>query len=312
MPVYNTGQYLTESVSSCLSQTYDNFELIAVNDGSTDSSLQVLESFAREDERVKVISIGNSGVVVARNKAIEAACGDYLYFLDSDDSLHPRTFEPLVEALEKNDADMVLADLLLENQGAVTVLEHSLFNEKVENSFLKELLLYRFPGSLFPVLYKRSLFGNIQLPTDLKIGEDFLALVKIVMAYRPHIVHADAATHSYVQVREGSAMNQKNDAMAYQQILLSEYVEAQLQTDKDLYRFLEHEIAYFHMHNLFVYLSKTNNKPSKEIVREYIKKYASVARPYMGKGMILNTKAVSLGYDWYKFTSRILSGCSQK
>lgn len=107
VPVYNTGEYLAPCVESLIAQTYQNIEIILVNDGSTDGSGVVCDDFACRDERVKVIHQKNSGVSAARNAGLKAALGDYLTFVDSDDLLVPSALETAMRYLRENDADMV-------------------------------------------------------------------------------------------------------------------------------------------------------------------------------------------------------------
>ena len=85
LPVYNVENYLEQCLNSLVNQTYKNIEIICVNDGSTDNSAAILEKFAQEDNRIKIINIPNSGISIARNKGIEASTGDYILFVDSDD-----------------------------------------------------------------------------------------------------------------------------------------------------------------------------------------------------------------------------------
>ncbi|MDD6210916.1 MAG: glycosyltransferase family 2 protein [Bacteroidales bacterium] len=306
MPVYNTVGYLSESIESCLKQTYGNIELIAVNDGSTDNSLQILQEYARKDSRVKVFTGLNQGVVMARKRAIENANGEYLYFLDSDDTLQSEIFSPLIKKMKETNADMVLSDLLVQNKSDINILRHSI-RKNDEISYLQELLLYRFPGSLYPVLFKRQLFENIDIPIELKIGEDFLTLVQIMMKYSPKYALIDTAAHCYVQQRTGSAMNTCSPEMARQQILLSDYVERQLRINSGLYEKLQCEIAYFHMHNLFVYLSKVGKNPDRAVIRRFIDNYAEKARPYMGKGMRVKAKAIEKNNFLYRITESLLN-----
>ena len=85
MPVYNTSQYLRRSIESVLNQTYKDFELICINDGSTDNSLEILQEYATHDPRIKIINQENKGLSGARNSALEIAQGEWITFVDSDD-----------------------------------------------------------------------------------------------------------------------------------------------------------------------------------------------------------------------------------
>src|SRR5690606_18531829 len=90
VPVYNSEKYLPECIESILNQNYANIELIIVNDGSTDNSLSIAEKFSENDSRIKILSQRNSGVSAARNLGISIAQGDYIGFVDSDDTVHEK------------------------------------------------------------------------------------------------------------------------------------------------------------------------------------------------------------------------------
>lgn len=110
IPIYNAEKYLKETIHSVLNQTYSNFEIIAVNDGSTDHSLEILQQFT--DERIQIINKENTGVSDTRNKAIKAAHGKYICFLDADDYLSPQYLERMYMTAEENSADMVVCNYL--------------------------------------------------------------------------------------------------------------------------------------------------------------------------------------------------------
>ena len=107
MPVYNTGGYLEPTVNSVLAQTYRNFELILVDDGSTDGSGEVCDRLAAEDSRIRVIHKENGGVASARNVGLAAAQGEYIGWVDSDDLISPIMFEVMIGLAEKHGADIV-------------------------------------------------------------------------------------------------------------------------------------------------------------------------------------------------------------
>ena len=109
LPVYNARNDLARCLDSILSQDYKDLEIIAVNDGSRDDSLEALERYARWDERLKVFSQPNSGVSAARNLALEKAQGAYVRFVDADDALPPGSIRLMVEAMETAQADLVIA-----------------------------------------------------------------------------------------------------------------------------------------------------------------------------------------------------------
>lgn len=108
VPVYNAEKHLADAIQSVLDQTYSNFELIAVNDGSTDRSLEILQRFT--DQRVRIINKENTGVSDTRNVAIKAATGEFVCFLDADDYYSPCYIQRMYETAIANDADMVVCN----------------------------------------------------------------------------------------------------------------------------------------------------------------------------------------------------------
>lgn len=108
IPVYNAEEFLNESIYSVLNQTLEDIELICVNDGSKDSSLLMLEDFSKKDSRIKIINQENQGCGAARNKALDNATGDYIYFFDPDDYLVPDALEKLYYNAISNNSDFVI------------------------------------------------------------------------------------------------------------------------------------------------------------------------------------------------------------
>ncbi|MDO4834101.1 MAG: glycosyltransferase [Bacillota bacterium] len=109
IPAYNVEKYIAESVDSVLAQTYSDWEMVAVNDASTDNTLDLLKEITENDERVTIVNCPeNKGVGHARNVGLDIAKGEFVQFLDSDDWLLPETFEILLKQIEKEHADMVL------------------------------------------------------------------------------------------------------------------------------------------------------------------------------------------------------------
>lgn len=107
VPVFNTGKYLSNCLDSILGQTFSGFEVICVDDGSTDESADILAKYAKNNNRVKIITQNNAGLSEARNNGLEAASGKYVLFVDSDDSIHTRTLEITHALAERHTADVV-------------------------------------------------------------------------------------------------------------------------------------------------------------------------------------------------------------
>ena len=106
VPVYNTQDYLNECIDSVLNQSLADFELICIDDGSTDASLEILKDYEKKDNRIQVFSQKNSGLAASRNAGLNVAQGEYVLFLDSDDYLKSDTLEKLYNQAIENNLDL--------------------------------------------------------------------------------------------------------------------------------------------------------------------------------------------------------------
>lgn len=184
VPVYNVEQYLAECVESILNQSFRNFELILVNDGSTDSSLEICKHYQIADNRVRVIDKPNGGQSSARNKGLDEARGKYISFVDSDDYIHLDTFISCVKYLERFDADFV--SFPYQRVGSGTDNHYTLSkylpeksNEKLFSLWINGKLLTNY---LWDKVWSARMFEKLRIPEGM-IYEDrfiFVDLLKSV------------------------------------------------------------------------------------------------------------------------------------
>lgn len=133
IPIYNREQFLSKCINSILSQTFCDFELILVDDGSTDGSLQICQEYANKDSRIKVIHKKNGGVSSARNAGIEIAQGEYITFVDSDDWIDSNMYEEMLKTTEKVQCDLIMCGMKKSNKnGEYEILQ---FNKSSQNKF---------------------------------------------------------------------------------------------------------------------------------------------------------------------------------
>lgn len=176
IPVYNTKKYLQSCLNSILAQTYTDLEVLFIDDGSTDGSGELLDAFAEQDSRVRVIHQKNGGVCAARNRGIEEARGDYLSFIDSDDTLEPDLYETLMSLIREHGVDIahcsynrVTGDVVkpIGNSGAL----HLRDGDQALECLLTGKL---FVGSCWTKLYARRLFDDVRFPAGIRTSEDML------------------------------------------------------------------------------------------------------------------------------------------
>lgn len=129
VPVYNVEKYLNQCLDSVINQTFNNLEIILINDGSTDDSPRICDEYLKKDSRVRVIHKTNEGVSIARNYGINAATGEYLMFLDSDDWLEKNTCLIAYKATQMHSADVVLWSYVREFDGQLK--KKNIFNEQL-------------------------------------------------------------------------------------------------------------------------------------------------------------------------------------
>lgn len=212
VPIYNAEQYLRRCVDSILNQEYTDFELLLVNDGSTDASGDICEEYGDRDPRVIVIQKENTGVSDSRNRAIDRARGKYLQFLDSDDWITPDATRLFVRAAEEYGCDMVISDFYrvvgerlspkgdIEEEGVLTREEFAAHMMENPADF--------YYGVLWNKLYRRDIVEehNLRMDTDINWCEDFMFNLEYIR-YAKVFYALHAPIYYYVK-RKGSLASQ--------------------------------------------------------------------------------------------------------
>ena len=197
IPVYNSEQYLDRCINSVLDQTHEDLELILVNDGSTDKSGEICDSFALNDERIKVIHKKNGGPSEARNVGLDMALGQYIGFVDSDDYVAEDMYECLLRACLDNKADIAVCGRFDVLNG--TPIPSFTFNGVAiwdSESAIGNLLTWNnIDSAPWDKLYKRVLFEDIRFPMD-KCNEDMFIMVPLLHKAN-RVVHIGVSKYYY-------------------------------------------------------------------------------------------------------------------
>lgn len=201
IPVYNVEKYLPRCIKSVLDQTYQDLEIILVDDGTKDNCGIMCDEYATKDNRIRVIHKENGGLSSARNSGIEIATGDAVFFLDSDDYLSTECIEKMVCLMEENDADVSIIQMkyIPENQNAECA-EKEIENVVVMNSekAIEESLYQRLYTCCAPAkLYKRKVIGEVRFPLE-RISED-LATCHLFLNNADKIVYSNYYGYYYRQ-----------------------------------------------------------------------------------------------------------------
>lgn len=197
MPVYNTAKYLRRCLDSIVSQTLTDWECVAVDDGSNDGSSQILSEYAERDSRFKVLTQSNSGPVVARSRAISEATGEYLLFVDSDDTIEPELLATTVHTADAGKFDIVWFKIATVADGKRIAVMDEPFSPDPKR-MISLLLQYRLQGWLWSKLVRRDFWQNadIKVIADCWVMEDTVICLQLLMA-QPRIGKVDVIGYNY-------------------------------------------------------------------------------------------------------------------
>ena len=240
IPVYNKAQYISNCLESLLKQDFDGFEIIAVDDGSTDDSGRICDDKAAQDSRIRVIHTENGGVTAARRKGVEQATGEYIMFVDADDMLLPNAIRALYNAIESNGADEVIGT----------------YKDQYDNCYdsgwrgfmpceplIRNLLSIRNSFCvLWGIMFRKSLLdGCLNAPREIVEREDSLMQIKCLMK-NPKVFFIADAVYLYYQ----DVPNQRKEKLEWIRIYDNELRQT-LQPQWELYNsaFVGHQIKVY-------------------------------------------------------------------
>ncbi len=190
IPVYNAEKYLDRCLTSILNSTWKNLEIICVDDGSTDSSREILHRFATHDARIIVVIQENGGVSVARNHGLEIAKGEYVSFVDADDWVHESFFEQLLSCAVKLDTELVCCDYAkVENQEQVFEFDSANKLKKAQENLSATAVINNFQlrSKCWGKLYRKSLVEGLAFPKGVVYGEDTIFVLDCLQKVRGEI-----------------------------------------------------------------------------------------------------------------------------
>lgn len=220
VPVYNAEGYIHRCVDSLLQQTYSNFEIILVDDGSPDGSGAICDEYARKDSRVKVIHKENGGVASARQLGIDNAKGEYTIHADPDDWVEPTMLEQLCNKAKAADADMVICDFWVDcEQQNIYRTQQPTSNSA--DAVLDDLLFNRMHGALWNKLIKRDCYSkfNVSFVAGLNYCEDYLVCVKLLQR-GIKVAYLNKAFYHYDQIVNSNSITRNYTLKIYRQRVL--------------------------------------------------------------------------------------------
>ena len=282
VPVYNVEDCLSYCVNSLRQQTYKNIEIILVDDGSTDSSGEICDQYAREDDRIKVLHIENGGLSNARNTGVKESSTDWIVFIDSDDYYDHRAIEYLVKLRDKYRVDLVATPVIevrnYENSDFLGDFREKYSGKLDRRTALEQMFYGNYVGTHSGgKLYKKEILLRFPYPNGM-LYED-LALAYEHIASCENIAVSALNLYKYYR-RPGSIVNSK-----YSDRLLDfykamewnrSYVERDYSGDRDMRRALNVRYVFNGLHIVHAMLSSDMYAEVNKIRKEYIQYFKDV------------------------------------
>ncbi len=222
IPVYNLEGYIENCLKNITNQTYNNLEILCIDDGSIDSSANIIKDFAETDSRIKLVQQKNAGVSAARNKGLNICTGEYVTFLDGDDYLHPQAIEILVNGALKDDIDVVCADFKTTNEYCSDfpkIDNYQIKKIKYEEMF-QRIRNHTLWTTCWGKLYKSEVAKSASFPEGFTNGEDAY-YVAMIMNLGVSILSIQTEVYYYF-IRKNSATNSPFNIKNFSTTILSD------------------------------------------------------------------------------------------
>lgn len=206
MPVYNAERFLDRSIQSVLGQSLSDFELLAIDDGSSDGSAALLDAYAAKDDRVRVVHQPNRGVSRARNEGLSRAKGMYVTFIDADDVFEGRRLERLATLIEESEPDAIVTGFKKIDHETGFIIESCGFNAR---TVLHDAIKGDW-SVIWRLCAKREVISSLTFPEFLQYGEDYVFYCQVLLASRSVQYAQDAMNSSYLyRVNNRSSLMQR-------------------------------------------------------------------------------------------------------
>ncbi|MFV0582570.1 MAG: glycosyltransferase family 2 protein [Parabacteroides gordonii] len=198
IPCYNTEHTLAKCLQTLLEQNYHNWEAICVNDGSLDSTEEILNRFSRLDNRIKVFTQKNLGAAKARELGVQKAIGEFITFLDADDTFTPDTLTTALQHFN-TETDIVVFSFNIINNDKTIKCKKTKPNYLLSISYLKKVLSGQYGWELWAKIYRKNIFYSpITVPSDIRIGEDAAIFIQLVCKAK-YIRIINKPLYNYIQ-----------------------------------------------------------------------------------------------------------------
>lgn len=273
IPVYNGERYLERCLESAVGQSYENLEIIVVNDGSTDGTHDIVKRYSRMDYRMVCINQTNKGLVGARRTGVGAARGKYIQYLDADDAFHsPDVISVLAAKAEQNYADMVISPFVMIDGNTVSIAGSNEEGTVNGIEFLKLVLLEKGHWNVWSKFHKKDLYSDDIESIDVAFGEDVVLSTQLLLKSGNIVISHEPVVDYYIYP---TSMSHVMDDRAYKDFnsyltWFEEYVSR-----KNLDKELDKELSMFHIKNTML---RIHWKKSRDAYRDMPRVIASLRK----------------------------------
>ncbi len=274
IPAYNAERTIERCISSIKNQTYNNLEIIVVNDGSTDSTEDVVKNLQLYDERIRLISVQNGGVSHARNVGIDNATGDYITFVDSDDYIDSDMYECLIGIAKKYNVKISHCSYknIDEKNNILSIVGNTgnIIEQTHDESMSCILSGNIFAGGLCNKLYASELFIDVRLDKKIKYNEDVLANFYLFDKVEKSIF-IDKAFYNYVAC-ESSSTHSANALLSSKQSLFVSKEMQQLSKGKTYEHYSKNRVAksLLNLYRSYIFSGQVNKIEKKKVMLEIL------------------------------------------
>jgi len=290
IPAYNAEKWIERCLESVINQSYQNIEIIVVNDGSLDNTLNILNNYAEKDNRIIVIDKENTGTYDTRRTGLMRSIGEAIFNADADDFLEPNAIELLANKFKIEEADVVIGNSYQVLNGKKRVVRNKIPLQQNKTAFLRSLLNNDIKGYLWGRLYKRDLLKNMDYQLSNLLQEDTLANLHIFANNDLKIALEETPIYNYV-IHPNSANSNRNSEFIENVYNFNQITEKILK-DSGLFKELTREFELFKCRNWIVYarlggkLAK-DRRFRKEFYRKNFTFYVRTNLPFYNYGEMI-------------------------
>ncbi len=304
VPVYNVEKYIRRCVDSLINQTYNNLEIILVDDGSPDNSGAICDEYAEMDRRVKVIHKENGGVSSARNVGLDNVHGKYVGFVDADDYIDLHMYEVLYDNLVNNDADISMGIYAMENSAGEFIphYNHDVLDVFDKAQTISEMLRQvKYTCSLCDKIFSVKLIGNLRFDETVSHNEDLLFAYQL-MKESNRAVYMSSPMYYYCNNEQSASrvvFSDKNTTMLKAQTIVLEDIKENLSEIYDVALTEYVKTVIFNLNTIAKsgYQNKEYIEKLRKIVKDNLKFFL---KSYVAKGYKIYAVLIAISFNLYK------------